>query len=195
MNRIIMMMFAAMLIVGPGAAMAEDYPGPHEAGPTIYTQLFDNERVRVSEIKFNAGDEIPMHHHSYDHSLYIVEGGQLTISKPDGTSSVLDAKPGDTREVTTVIPEHYPKKEFAGKAATVRLAVKEAKEKKLPEANDEFRINVQQTIDASMLLDLTNGRRWQVRGTGDAAGLGGLWDWSMEIETWGCSEARPPLPK
>jgi hypothetical protein len=60
----------------------------------------------------------------------------------------------------------------------------------VPEGNDELRVNVQQTIDDSMLLDLTNGRRWQIRGTGDAPGVGGLWDWRLEVETWGCSDAR-----
>jgi hypothetical protein len=65
----------------------------------------------------------------------------------------------------------------------------------IPEAKDESRINVQQTIDASMLLDLTNGRRWTIRGTGDAPGIGGYWDWNVEVEAWGCSDARPPVPK
>lgn len=60
----------------------------------------------------------------------------------------------------------------------------------IPKGQDQSRINVQQTIDGSMLLELTNGRRWQIRGTGDAPGLGGYWDWSMEVESWGCSDAR-----
>ncbi len=60
----------------------------------------------------------------------------------------------------------------------------------IPKGQDQSRINVQQTIDGSMLLDLTNGRRWKIRGRGDAPGLGGLWDWSLEVETWGCSRAR-----
>jgi hypothetical protein len=61
----------------------------------------------------------------------------------------------------------------------------------IPEGQDESRVNVQQTIDSSMLLELTNGRRWVIRGTGDAPGIGGYWDWSMEVESWGCSDARP----
>lgn len=65
----------------------------------------------------------------------------------------------------------------------------------IPEAMDETRINVQQTIDASMLLELTNGRRWWIRGQGDAPGIGGIWDWNIEVEAWGCSSARIPPPK
>ncbi len=61
----------------------------------------------------------------------------------------------------------------------------------IPKGQDASRINVQQTIDRSMLLELTNGRRWQVRGQGQADLLGGYWDWSLEVESWGCSGARP----
>lgn len=95
MKRIQMMIVGLALLVLSTGAFAADYPGPHEAGPGIYRLLSENDEVRVSEIKFNPGDSIPMHHHSYGHSLYIVEGGQLTISKPDGSSVVLEAKPGD----------------------------------------------------------------------------------------------------
>ena len=74
---------------------AETYPGPHEAGPNIYHKIFENDEVRVSEVTFKAGESIPMHHHSYGHCLYVLEAGQLTISHPDGTSVVMDAKAGD----------------------------------------------------------------------------------------------------
>jgi hypothetical protein len=60
----------------------------------------------------------------------------------------------------------------------------------IPEGQDETRISVQQTIDKSMLLELTNGRLWTIRGTGDAPGIGGLWDWNLQVESWGCSDAR-----
>jgi quercetin dioxygenase-like cupin family protein len=86
-------LMVAGLCVG-GAAWA-DYPGPHEAGPNVYKQLFENDRVRISEIDFDPGEAIPMHHHAYGHSVYILEAGQLTITKPDGSSSVVDAKAGD----------------------------------------------------------------------------------------------------
>lgn len=74
---------------------AAEYPGPHEAGPNIYRLLSENDEVRVSEIKFNPGDSIPMHHHAYGHSIYILEGGQLTLTSPDGSTKTVDAKPGD----------------------------------------------------------------------------------------------------
>jgi hypothetical protein len=55
---------------------------------------------------------------------------------------------------------------------------------------DTLRLNVQQTIDASALLDLTNGRIWKIRQTGEGGGLNGKWDWTMEVEAWGCADAR-----
>lgn len=67
----------------------------------------------------------------------------------------------------------------------------------IPEGNDQTRIMVQQTIDRSMLLELTNGRRWTIRGTGGPTDIfgGGVWDWSLEVESWGCSDARIPPPQ
>ncbi len=89
------LMVAAVCGGFASAAFAETYPWPHEAGPTIYKKLFENDEVRVSEIKFNPGEKIAMHHHDCGHSIYILEAGQLTISHPDGTSAVVDGKAGD----------------------------------------------------------------------------------------------------
>lgn len=91
------LMFAVLSMLCSGLAFAEEkiYPGPQEAAPNVYTQFLDNERVRVSEIKFNPGDKAAMHTHPFPHVVYVLEGGRLTLSHPDGTSTVLDAKPGD----------------------------------------------------------------------------------------------------
>jgi hypothetical protein len=59
---------------------------------------------------------------------------------------------------------------------------------------DDLRLSVEQIIDASALLDLTNGRYWTVRQTGDSEDLtGGPWDMTVEVESWGCADARPIL--
>lgn len=83
------------LFVSVSAFAADTYPGPHEAGPDIYRQLFENNEVRVSEIQFDPGDKIAMHHHTYGHSIYILEAGQLTLSYPNGKTVVMDAKKGE----------------------------------------------------------------------------------------------------
>ena len=77
------------------AEETKTYPNPQEGAPNVYKQLFDNERIRVSEIKFNPGEKAAMHTHAYPHVVYIIEGGELTLTHPDGTSAVVKAKAGD----------------------------------------------------------------------------------------------------
>lgn len=79
-----------------GNLHAETYPDPLAAGTKIYSKVFENEKLRVSEITFKPGDVMPMHTHAYDHLLYIIEAGQLTISQPDGKKTVVDATVGQT---------------------------------------------------------------------------------------------------
>jgi hypothetical protein len=55
-------------------------------------------------------------------------------------------------------------------------------------AGDELRFNAQQTVDKKELLDLTNGRTWTLRKTGDC-GVFCDWDWEVKVQTWGCADA------
>ncbi len=91
-------MVAVTLFMSALMVRAEDvkYPGPQEGAPNVYKQVFDNEKFRVSEITFNPGDKAPMHTHGYDHLVYVMEGGTLTLSHPDGTSQAVTAKAGET---------------------------------------------------------------------------------------------------
>lgn len=57
---------------------------------------------------------------------------------------------------------------------------------------DRHILNVQQTIAADALLDLTNGRTWIVREKGGF--VASAYDIKLEIETWGCSTATK-VPK
>ena len=96
MKRLVLMIaLSFILFSAPAFAEEKTYPGPQEGAPTIYKQLFENDRIRVSEIKFNPGDKAPMHTHIFPHAVYILEGGQLTITHPDGSSNVVDAKAGE----------------------------------------------------------------------------------------------------
>ncbi len=96
MKRFALTIAVCMLFsVSAFAAETKTYPGPQEGAPNVYKQIFDNDRIRVSEIKFNVGEKAPMHTHPYPHVVYILEGGELTLSHPDGTSVVMKAKAGD----------------------------------------------------------------------------------------------------
>ena len=96
MKRFILMLpVLAILFSVPAFAEGKTYPGPQEGAPNVYKQVFDNEKVRVSEITFKPGEKAAMHTHPWPHVVYILDGGQLTITHPDGTSAVVTAKTGD----------------------------------------------------------------------------------------------------
>lgn len=81
---------ALLSVAAVGAAWAQD---PVKVAPNIYTLLFENERVRVCDIKFEAGEKIVSHSHP-DHFLYVMSAGTLKISHPDGTSAEFAGTPG-----------------------------------------------------------------------------------------------------
>jgi hypothetical protein len=57
-------------------------------------------------------------------------------------------------------------------------------------SGDDLKLNGQQTIAKSELLDLTNGRTWHVRQGG--GNILTKWDWELEIESWGCAAGAIP---
>ena len=83
--------FGAMMFLLTAAAMAQD---PLTVGPDIYRLLFENERVRAMEVKFNPGDSIGVHSHP-DHLVYVLDPGTLRISHPDGSFMDVEGKAGD----------------------------------------------------------------------------------------------------
>jgi quercetin dioxygenase-like cupin family protein len=78
-------------LLQPRTAAAQD---PVKVAPDIYKQIFENERVRVLDIRLKAGDKIAKHSHP-DHFIYVLEQGKVKISKPDGTSSDAEFKVGE----------------------------------------------------------------------------------------------------
>ncbi len=52
-------------------------------------------------------------------------------------------------------------------------------------SGDDLKLNAQQTISKTELLDLTNGRTWKVRQGG--GNIFTEWDWELQIESWGCA--------
>src|SRR3989338_6345551 len=80
-----------LMMVIAGAACAQD---PLEVGPDVYKFKFENERVRVMDVTFAPGASIAMHSHP-DHFAYVLAGGKLILSYPDGSSKEADVKAGD----------------------------------------------------------------------------------------------------
>ncbi len=118
----------SLLVIGMASVVnAHD---PLEVAPHMYKKLFENERVRVMEVIFHAGDSILSHSHP-DHFVYAVSGGMVRISKPDGTSMDADIKTGD---VLFIPAETHWAKNIG--TTTVKLIVNELKEPR-PKPKDE----------------------------------------------------------
>lgn len=51
---------------------------------------------------------------------------------------------------------------------------------------DDYLLNAQQTIDKALLLELTQGRYWNLRRSDE--GTFWAWDWTLRLEAWGCTD-------
>lgn len=78
------------LVLAGKPVLAQD---PLELAPGIYSLLFENEGVRVCDIRFKPGDKIEMHSHP-NHLLYILSPGTIKLSYADGTSKEISAQAG-----------------------------------------------------------------------------------------------------
>lgn len=87
-------LFLAFFVLATPIALAEELPDAYTANPSVYQFLFENERVRVMEMKLQPGEEIPMHQHDYPHSVYVLEAGQLTTTTAEGARLVSETKVG-----------------------------------------------------------------------------------------------------
>lgn len=68
---------------------------PAKVGPKIYNCVFENERIRICEIRFKPGDSIAVHSHP-DHALYVMEAGRIRITPKGGSGSDADFTVGQT---------------------------------------------------------------------------------------------------
>ena len=93
MKKWISVLLLASLFIGSTPLWAADYPDPYEVGSQYYTQLFENDKVRVSDIKFKHGDKMAMHSHP-DHLVYSMTDGKVKFEHPDGTTNEADIKAG-----------------------------------------------------------------------------------------------------
>jgi beta-alanine degradation protein BauB len=98
MKNILKLVALGLVLISTRPLMAADSAAgkmdPLTVAPDMYSLVFENERVRVMQVVFKAGQSIKKHTHSNDHFVYVLEGGQLTITKADGSSSVADLKTG-----------------------------------------------------------------------------------------------------
>lgn len=65
-------------------------------GETVRRELFENDQVLVIETTYAPGGSVPSHTHRSPHVVYVVEGGTLETTGPDGAVETVDVQPGRT---------------------------------------------------------------------------------------------------
>src|SRR5712691_8247685 len=63
--------------------------------PHVYKVLFENERVRLLEVRMKPGDESAMHSHP-DYLVYALGGGKVKLTAGSGESTEVEISAGDT---------------------------------------------------------------------------------------------------
>jgi beta-alanine degradation protein BauB len=81
--------FAFMFAAIP--ALAQD---PVKAAPQSFKEILNNSEVRVLEFSSKPGQKEAMHSHPAV-LLYVLQGGKLKSTAPDGTSKEIEYKTGD----------------------------------------------------------------------------------------------------
>jgi quercetin dioxygenase-like cupin family protein len=93
--------FATAVALGFAAApsLAQD---PVKAAPQAFKEILNNSEVRVLEYSSKPGQKEAMHSHPAV-LLYVIQGGKLKSTAPDGTSKEIEYKTGDIqwREAVT----------------------------------------------------------------------------------------------
>lgn len=86
----------------PGAYREElrEAPGNFAVGTSLW---FENERIRVWEVRLEPGERGPFHNHTRNYFWTVVEGSRGLQRFADGTYAVRDYQEGDTRYL-----EHTP---------------------------------------------------------------------------------------
>lgn len=75
---------------------------PTIVAPNIYKKvLIDNDKVRVIEIEFAAGETTPWHHHP-DHVAYALTDGKMEITDKGKPGVVYDIKAGQALFIPSV---------------------------------------------------------------------------------------------
>jgi len=64
----------------------------------------ENDRVRVTEWRFDPGDWTGSHTHAFDYVVVPITGGRFEVREPDGSTRLMEQEPGGayarTRGVT-----------------------------------------------------------------------------------------------
>ncbi len=93
MKKWMAVLILSVVFFGSRPLFAGDYPDPYEVGKQYYTLLLENERVRVSDVKFKPGDKMAMHSHP-EHLVYALTPGKIKFEYPNGTTKDVEVQTG-----------------------------------------------------------------------------------------------------
>ena len=66
-----------------------------QVAPHVYKVLFENERVRLLDVRMEPGAESAQHSHP-DYLLHALSGGTVKLTDASGQSAEVEIKAGDT---------------------------------------------------------------------------------------------------
>jgi len=86
---------------------------PVKVDPKHYTVEFENDRVRVVRIKYQAGEKSVMHSHPESVAVFLTDA-HAKFTYPDGKNENIAAKAGSVlhMDAFTHLPENTSKKAF-----------------------------------------------------------------------------------
>ena len=87
----IAVLFVATFLFAAMPALAQD---PVKVAPDAFKERLNNAQVRVLEYSSKPGQKEAMHSHPAV-LIYVIQGGKLKSTTPDGTSKEIDYKTGD----------------------------------------------------------------------------------------------------
>ncbi len=108
------------LVFSLSATMAQD---PAKVTPKTHKVLFENERVRVLDVRVATGQKVPMHSHP-GYVVYALTPYKVKFTSPDGKATIVEGKAGEAgwRDAETHAPENVGTKELH----VLNIEIKEA---------------------------------------------------------------------
>lgn len=64
--------------------------------PGVRREVLENEAVLVIETTYPPDGWVPTHTHGFPHVVYVVDGGAVETRAPDGTTHIMELRPGQT---------------------------------------------------------------------------------------------------
>ena len=84
--------FVVVMLVSSNLVFAQDAA---KVAPDKVKVLLDNDKVRVLDFKLKPGESTGMHSHP-NYVIYFLADGKMLTTLPDGKTSEMDVKAGDT---------------------------------------------------------------------------------------------------